>query len=89
MHNSSSKIYQEEDEYYLMREIAIKRKQIENKQKELMLLRKKQYDNFNINKSIQTAIDSYITSLRSNEYFLTKQQIEINKREQWIQKKEY
>ena len=44
MHNSSSKIYQEEDEYYLMREIAIKRKQIENKQKELMLLRKKQYD---------------------------------------------
>ena len=43
MHNSSSKIYQEEDEYYLMREIAIKRKQIENKQKELMLLRKKQY----------------------------------------------
>lgn len=89
MHNSSSKIYQEEDEYYLMREIAIKRKQIDNKQKELMLLRKKQYDNFNINKSIQTAIDSYITSLRSNENFLTKQQLEINKREQWIQKKEY
>lgn len=90
MHNnSSSKLNQEEDEYYIMREIEIKRKQIDNKHKELLLLRKKQFDNFNINKSIQTAIDSYITSLRSNEKYLIKQQFEINKREQRLQKKEY
>lgn len=78
-----------EDDSNLIREIEIKKKQIEYKQKELLVLRKKKFDNCKLRHSMEDSIEFYINSLRCNEKFIIQQQHELDKREVRMKQKEY
>ena len=78
-----------EDDSNLLREIEIKKKQIEYKQKELLVLRKKKFDNCKLRHSMEDSIEFYINSLRCNEKFIIQQQHELDKREVRMKQKEY
>lgn len=78
-----------EDDFNLLEEIEFKKKQIEYKLKELLVLKKRKFDNCKLKNSMKNFIEFYINSLRNNEKLIIQQHHELDKREFRMKEKEY